>query len=283
MRRWSLAVGILPLWVGPLVGQNDRPNPTPAACRAMMGTLRRSPLPPVGDSAWVWVSACPGGGGGLASAIGSLAVSTDSVTLDHVVRVARSFVDEAVFQAFRSLALNGGASPEARVAALYGLLVEIRPGTELRRPIAELRPAGEPCYGFATAGIPSVTGTPLGGDAIFQAAAVGRSIMDDDDLQPSLKTAARCLLQFVPLNYRVTVRPSMIHLTYVCGLRFRLRNQQADPLDFTYSVDGSSETGLVFLRGSDDRILMVDHVGTVRLYFNGTQVKAASNGGTACR
>lgn len=282
MPRWLLAVAILPLSAAPLFGQNDRPDPTPAACQAMLGSLQASPLPLVSDSAWVWVSVCPGGGGALASVIGSLAGSTDSVMLDHVVRVARSFVDKAVFLAFRSLALNQSASSAARAAALYGLLVELRPGTLLRRPIAEVLPVGEPCNGFAIIGIPSITGTPLDPDAILLAAAVGRSIVNEDGVAPPLMAAARCLLQFVPLNYRVILRPSKIHLTYVCGMDFRLRNQQADPLQFTYSVDGSSESGLLLLRGPDDLTFTVDHVGTVRLYFNGTQVKTASNGGTVC-
>lgn len=282
MPRWSLAVVMLPLCVGRLLGQDDRPLPTSAACQAMMGTLQGTPLPPVSDSAWVWVSVCSGGGGALADAIGSLAASTDSVVLSHVVGVARMFVDEAVFQAFRSLALNGGASAAARAAALYGLIVELYPGTVLRYPITQVPPGGEQCYGFAIIGLPSVTGTPLNGDAVFQAAAVGRSVVNDDNVVPSVRTAARCLLRFVPLNYRVTLRPAKIHLTYVCGLTFRLENQQTDGLNFTYSVDGSSEKGEIVVRGPVAREFSVDHVGTVRLYFNGAQVKTASNGGTIC-
>ncbi len=86
----------------------------------------------------------------------------------------------------------------------------------------------------------------------------------------------------------VTIVPSAIRLTYICGNTFRARNGNAAPVSVTWDVFGAGETGTLLLPPrpltgtASETFFTTTATGTVRLFYEGSQVDVKANGGSVC-
>ncbi len=86
----------------------------------------------------------------------------------------------------------------------------------------------------------------------------------------------------------LTVTPSTLRLTYICGRTFRVRNPNDAAVTVTWDVFGTAETGTLLLparplSGSfSETLFETVATGTVRLFYNGVQSDVKANGGFAC-
>lgn len=86
----------------------------------------------------------------------------------------------------------------------------------------------------------------------------------------------------------VTITPTAIRLTYICGNTFRVRNGNAASVVVTWDVFGTPETGTLTLpprpiTGTVSETFFTTVArGTVRLMYSGSQVDVKANGGAVC-
>jgi hypothetical protein len=77
-------------------------------------------------------------------------------------------------------------------------------------------------------------------------------------------------------------------LTYMCANRFRVRNPNDAVVTVTWDVAGTSEQGTLSLparplgSGFSESFFETVATGTVRLFYNGTQIQVKANGGFVC-
>lgn len=85
-----------------------------------------------------------------------------------------------------------------------------------------------------------------------------------------------------------TITTSGLILTYICANRFRVRNPNDAVLPVSWDVAGVGETGVLSLparpigSGFSETFFDTVATGTVRLFYNGTQIQVKANGGFVC-
>lgn len=91
----------------------------------------------------------------------------------------------------------------------------------------------------------------------------------------------------VACNPAVITTSGMI-LTYICANRFRVRNPNDAVVTVTWDVFGTSETGTLTMparplgSGFGESFFETVATGTVRLFYNGSQIQVKANGGAVC-
>lgn len=86
----------------------------------------------------------------------------------------------------------------------------------------------------------------------------------------------------------VTINPTGIRLTYICGNTFRVKNPHPVPVQVTWDVYGTSESGSLLLAPANGitpstTFFTTTATGTVRLFYQGTQIDVKANGCFVCQ
>lgn len=87
----------------------------------------------------------------------------------------------------------------------------------------------------------------------------------------------------------ITIAPSSLRLTYICGRTFRIRNPNDAVVTVTWDVFGTPESGSLTLPARplsanvSETFFETIAIGTVRLSYNGSQSDVKANGGSVCR
>lgn len=273
---------------GPVQAQTEfRPLPERAQCSAWAADLGRGGEPAMEVLTYGWLQACPEDGpSAMATAISAAGQVADTAYLAALFRTAAHIRDAQVFTAAQALASDRSARSEPRVAALMilmGLLdmPTVFNGVGRSALMVTVFPSERclPTIGFG--GFRRVIENPLPADAKRQVSGLVDQIRHDPTESELIRNLARCMRPaFFDVPPQIDV--SGVRLTYLCDNLFRIFNPTPDRLYFTLDVQGTDEFIRVSVGEGDELTLFTEHVGTVRLYYDGRLIQTAANGQQEC-
>ena len=262
-------------------GQDPRGAASPEECSEAIRALRSAQVPELGADPWWTATSCGAEGGqALADLVGGFSAESDSVRLHRAEQVFTDIEDAAVFSALLTLAADASASPRARVFSFMSLLrihmpmVYVFDRTNL--PLSGVAR----CRTWTLGGPLPMKGAPLPSDYRQQAHRVAKAVEQDANAPVQVRGAARCLRDHLLVR---DVDPQKISLTYVCGLRFQIRNDNPDVAEVAYEVENTTERGEFSVPSNGELVdLYAEEPGTVRLFYAGQVVATEPNRGTTC-
>lgn len=263
--------------------------PGPTACAAAVVALTASSTPAPSDASWRMATRCGAEGGeALATALVSLVGETDTGRIRLAEGTLRDIRDASVFQAARTMAANTAASTLVRALALRVLIAQ---HTQSLMLLSLTAPPGsqKPCR-TATMTVPEpYAGAALPLDYAAQATLTTKAIIADGAAPSEVKATAACLQYELNAFVPPDVDTGTIHLTYICGKKFRINNPNPDRADVTFDVDGIDDPSDLTVAPNDSLFFTTWDVGTTRLFYNpdhalprGQLIQTTANGGTPC-
>lgn len=275
----ALTLSLITAFAHTVEGQDPRRTASPEECSEAIRALRSAQVPELGADPW-WIATRCGAEGGqaLAELVGRFATESDTARLRTLETVLTDIEDASVFGAVLRVAADPSATPRARVFALMTLLsihspltyVADRTNFPLSGPLR--------CQSSGLGGPLPMKGAPLPPDYRQQAHRVAKAVEQDASAPAQVRGAARCLRQHLLVR---EVDPQKIRLTYVCGRKFQIRNDNPDGAWLNYEVEHSSEEGeLEVPSGALD--FVADEPGTLRLFYEGQLVATEPNRGSTC-
>lgn len=247
------------------------PLPTPAACTAFVSALNTGSRDPL---QWPQVSACgTAGANALASALNNARTEIDTLYLSALLVELSSIRDNGVLTTARSVGGDPTATVVARITALLAAMAQINnsDGMKVGKSYGDVlgNTTEKNCYWQpgGTGSLYKSTGAVL----VEPAQRLGRTL---DSVYYStsplvIRSFARCLRVRIPYGALPTVPASAIAITYVCGNRFKYKNNGLESVTLTYRVDtiGVSDQGDVTVPAGQERTVTTRAAGPVDTYF----------------
>ncbi len=267
-------------------GQNiPGPPLTTAECDSAAALLSGGERDPTG---WAILSSCGSPGAtALAGAIQAASSETDADYLQWLYFVASNIRDPAILGASGTLTENTGATVESRVIGILLLLSQFDNGLGPRLDISFATlltsPAGANCPIGVTYPGPYASRSQLQSDSLRRIVSPMETIKNDPNESQILRDLAACTRNLLTIAVPIRVNERNIHLTYICGNRFRVSNSSPESIMVTFDVDQTDKTGDFTVPPNADVVFTARGTGTVRLFYFGQLVQTKANGGLTCR
>jgi hypothetical protein len=258
---------------------------TQAQCDSAVAHVGGQPLPPVRSDRWAYwwrVRSCGAQGlQAITDELGLPALQSDNnyERVEQFFAVLWGIRAGGLYDALTNLALNATASKAVRLNAIRGLGKVTQPAadfdtSQFNRPFLTM--CGARFNGPAASG--DSTTLPPGFDKASIATLA--TIEKDQSAPEHVRGSAHCwgveLRRYQPFD------PAQVKVTYLCGHRFNIRNDNADEAIITYTVGKNLQSGQTILGPLSDHILTVGVDGVLRISYNGQEIASKANGGTAC-
>jgi hypothetical protein len=206
-------------------------------------------------------------------------------------------VDSAIFAAVRDVAASVTANESARVLSLMTLYHYL---DRAHQPLydgfaSQVRGAVACSDGGGSDKVVSIIAgdySPLPANAPSEARGVAIAIQQQVGASPVLLSASYCLLEAwrqissLPSNAHWVFNTANLTVDYLCGNRFRIRNQHPLPIALQWQVASlPRKTVLVppgTAQGPGERLFDVGLTGSLLIFLDGDLIFTQPNGGTTC-
>jgi hypothetical protein len=237
---------------------------------------------------WQVLIGCPSHAATAAgSAILAARIETDTTFLSALTTLATSIKAPVVLSSALTLSADKSASLQARIVAVEILLAQYENGIQLRR-------IGQSWTDIAT--VPRVSSCRMGGGSgqsyaielpmpstyPQQIAAQTEALRDDGSETAVLRGLARCVRTVLLPEVPEAIDSGAITLQYVCRTRFTVHNGNAKPVDLTFEVEGTDETGVISAPANGDLSFITVGVGATRLIFRNQVIRSVANTNLSC-
>lgn len=259
-------------------------------CTAALRQLNHAPAPAAIAAAMRHLESCPKSlqGGAVASVVSRFRTADDLALLRVVWAPTVTLADAEVMAAARDIALDAAASDLARAFALRALwrLIDVGANAD---PVDMLQ--GK--CGAVMLDLRMGLGAPLPANYQEQVLETRASIVGDATASANIRRAAACVVNGTAVTQQgppiVTVQPDRVTITYVCGNRFLIRSPMRFPLHVTWDIEGTTARGKILLPAAPDvdggytsTEIDAGVQGTLRVFFQGTEIVRQANGNSAC-
>jgi hypothetical protein len=257
-------------------------QPTQQECQAAAKSLRDRGSE---DGSWQNLPDCGRAGGReLAKALREAGSETDAVYLERLYGAAANIRDPDIFHAAMAVIQDAGASAQARSTAIL-ILVEQhdnRVGLPLNLSLTEALRSGQ-CrlVPFTLSSYRSAAELPSG-----YLQQLGKALLDLSTAQgtPDLVAKfANCTRPVMSGAIADAVPASMISLSYICGNRYRVENQNTESVKVSWGVSGKRTKAAIVVPPKGEKTFTTQQQGPTTLYYQGEEVQTAANGGKPCQ
>jgi len=265
-------------------GRASAQDITPAECQAQIAALNSGTRDMRG---WERIGECASTAGpALASRLRAARMETDSLYLMSLLTAATQMQEPNVWQAGVDLADDAGATVSARVV---GLLVQLGQYSDVLSPFG--RRSWQTLVSVPWSGLCGFDVTDQAryrSKVALPSYAYPASASHLDALAANASTPAvvrnlaRCVREAMARAVPETVDPSLIFLEYVCGTKYRVRNNATKWVDVSYQVYHVSERGDLTVGPGRELVFWTHAPYAVALYYNGQLIRDAQNGQTPC-
>jgi hypothetical protein len=265
-----------------------------------MQTAVAAPLTQEGTAALSRLPLCgTTGGQGFGTLMNNHRLSTDTILLDRITVLLRTFRDGNAFSTAADVASDQGASPQARVFAFRVLHWTLAPVRILR--YGDLASPDSGCLEAPSQVMHGIRrGSPMPSNYVGMIKAITQNVLANPGEDVRVRSAAECVRssENAPLisddndpQWAVPVAPvapSTITLSYVCGNQFRLRSTAPYAITVTYRVFETPETGPLVVAAKDavvgyaDVFFTTQNQGTVVIRMMEQLVDQKANGNIPC-
>lgn len=269
--------------LAPAAAAAQNPPPTPAECQQAIDSLQAGSR---NVRAWGFIAQCgSAGAAALAARMNGLGAEADTVYLVQLLASISLVKDSAVFRASRAIANNPSATVVTRATALQAMLTQYSPGGNLFRANGWAHFTGTPrglsCQMMAF-NAPHRYAGPLPSDYLAQMAATLDSIVFRPGENAVIRDLAGCVRMAIKSQVPLSVPPSAITLTYVCGTQYRAANSSSRSASLRYRLQGTSEDLGLFVPANATQDFLTLKAGPVEVLQNGALIGTVKNGGTGC-
>lgn len=282
MRNWLMVLSVLVATPGITAAQIPGPPPSPEDCQQAAATLAGGER---NASKWYVLSSCGASGAiAIAAALRDARTDTDAEYLHGLYATAGAIRDPEILTAAADLTRDHGAAVPARVTAVLILASQVVAGFSYSPSISwnQLLASPQVCrIGAAPHGSYNST-RQLQADSVAAIAGALDQVRNDESEGQLMRGLTSCVRQNVLSWVPITVSPSAVGLTYVCGNRFRVENGSGEFIVTAFEVIGTSDRGDVPVEAWQNKYFTTRETGTVRLSYQGQLLHTTHNGGTVC-
>jgi len=280
MRAFSIVLVVALASSAPLSAQ------TQAQCDAAADSVVGKPLPNVKSLTWAyWGRLTRCGATGLNAIASHLATAvfaaeSNDDRIGSFFSTVMGIRSGQMYAAYTTLAQNAAATKPIRVGAIEALGTIVTPGSgfnpkDFKHPFPLICGPGQ--------GVIRALGdsTSLPANYRATAAATMESIEEDQSSPAQVRGAAHCF--FIGIASRLPFNPAKLKLFYVCGNKFRIRNQNPVEATVYFTVGKDTATHHVLVGPlAENSPLTVSNDGKLRIFYNGQEVDSKANGNTPC-
>jgi len=256
------------------------PHPTAKECEAAASSLAQGS----DSSGWERLVDCGEmAGPAFAKAIIAAGSQTDVSYLGRLYSAVARVRHPAIFNSALEVMKDPAASGPARATAILMALSQHEPGWGLPPSVSYSQAVTS--KGSASCRMVRFqkqlyrSSTPLPASYLQQLAHATEQLSTSSS-PPSVQALARCAHQVVVQEVGEDV--SKLDLVYLCGNRFRARNQSQEWVHVSYDVPGTHDRGDLTIPPGGETTFTTEKRGATRLNYRGKPIKTAPNSGASC-